>query len=141
MRASTAIKRVAYEFGLQRVRDAKIAELTPLLGTRRVTELMGDVFVWPQGVEPDSWRRFRRTTRDQRKIDEVSPYEVVNAMEVTVRRSITISPDELARWAGGFFGAGRMTEKVEEYLVGCIEWAKATRRFHLENGQLTLGGQ
>jgi hypothetical protein len=141
MRASTAIKRVAYEFGLQRVRDAKIAELTPLLGTRRVTELMGDYFVWPQGVEPDSWRRFRRTTRDQRKLDEVSPYEIVNVMEVTVRRSITISPDELARWAGGFFGAGRMTEKVEEYLVGCIEWAKATKRFHLENGQLTLGDQ
>jgi len=139
MPAATAIKRVAYEFGLQRVRDSKIGELVPLLSTRRVTEVIGGHFVWPHGLEPDLWRAFRKTMKEQRKLDEISPYEIVNAMEVTVRRSITISPYELVRWTGDFFGAGRITEKVTDYLSACIEWAVSTKRFHLEEGLLTRG--
>lgn len=137
MISSTAIKRVAYEFGLQRVREAKVAELYPLLGTRSLTEVLGEEYVWPMGVQPDDWRAFRRTTKDQRKIEEISPYEIVNAMEVTVRRSITISPEELMRWTGDFFGAGRLTEKVQIFLGECIAWAVETNRFHLENDHLT----
>lgn len=139
MRASTAIKRVAYEFGLQRVRDAKVAELEPLLATRRVTELLDDYYVWPKIIQPDTWRAFRRTTKEFRKLEEISPYEIVNAMEETVRRSITISSEELVRWAGEFFGVGRITDKVEDYLADCVVWAVETKRFHLEEGQLTCG--
>jgi len=140
MRASTAIKRVAHEFGLQRVRDAKIAELYPLLSTRKVTKMFDEHYVWPRIIQPETWRAFRRTTKEQRKLDEISPYEIVNAMEVTVKRSITISPDELVRWTGEFFGAGRITEKVQSYLKECVRWAIETRRFHLEEGRLTFGG-
>jgi hypothetical protein len=139
MPAVTAIKRVAYEFGLQRVRDAKIGELLPLLSTRKVTELLDEHYVWPQILQPDTWRAFRKTTKDQRKLEEVTPYEIVNAMEVTVKRSITISPEELVRWTGEFFGAGRITEKVSDYLADCIAWAVSTKRFHLEEGLLTRG--
>jgi hypothetical protein len=139
MRTSTAIKRVAHEFGLQRVRDSKLDELEPLLQTRRVTEILDERYVWPQVLLPDTWRAFRKTTKDQRKLEDISPYEIVNAMEVTVRRSITISVEELVRWTGEFFGAGRITEKVEDYLADCIAWAVVTRRFHLEDGQLTRG--
>ena len=139
MLASLAIKRVAYEFGLQRVRDAKVAELYPLLSTRKVTELFGEHYVWPAEVQPATWRAFRRTTKEQRKIDEISPYEIVNALEVTVKRSITISPEELVRWAGEFFGAGRITDKIESYLKVCIRWAIETKRLHLEQDQLTVG--
>jgi hypothetical protein len=139
MPAGTAIKRVAYEFGLQRVRDAKIAELYPLLSTRKLTELLDEHYVWPQILQPDTWRSFRKTSKDQRKLEDITPYEIVNAMEVTVRRSITISPDELVRWTGEFFGSGRITEKVVDYLTACVAWAVSTGRFHLEEGQLTRG--
>jgi hypothetical protein len=139
MLASSAIKRVAYEFGLQRVRDARVAELYQLLSTRKVTQLLDEHYVWPADVQPATWRAFRRTTKEQRKIDEISPYEIVNALEVTVKRSITISPEELVSWAGEFFGAGRITEKVETYLKACIRWAIEIKRLHLEQGQLTLG--
>jgi len=139
MPAVTAIKRVAYEFGLQRVRDAKIGELLPLLATRKVTQVVDGHFVWPKDLQPDTWRAFRKTTKDQRKLEEITPYEIVNAMEVTVKRSITISPDELVRWTGDFFGAGRITEKVVEYLTDCVAWAIVTKRFHLEEGLLTHG--
>lgn len=139
MLASSAIKRVAYEFGLQRVRDAKIAELYPLLSTRKVTQLFDEHYVWPAGAQPDTWRAFRRTSKEQRKIDEIPPYEIVNALEVTVKRSITISSEELVRWAGEFFGAGRITDKIETYIAACIRWAIETGRFHLEEGRLTFG--
>ena len=139
MRTSTAIKRVAYEFGLQRVRDSKLDELEPLLQTRKVTEILDERYLWPEILQPDTWRAFRKTTKDQRKLEDISPYEIVNAMEVTVRRSITISVEELVRWTGEFFGAGRITEKVEDYLADCIAWAVVTKRFHLEDGQLTRG--
>lgn len=137
--ASSAIKRVAREFGLQRVRDARVAELYPLLSTRKVTELFQEHYVWPEVLQPDTWRAFRRTTKEQRKLDEISPYEIVNAMEVTVKRSITISTEELVKWAGEFFGAGRITDKVESCLAQCIRWAIETQRFHIEDGQLTRG--
>ena len=139
MLASLAIKRVAREFGLQRVRDAKVVELSPLLSTRKLTEVLDELYVWPNILQPDMWRGFRRTNSDQRKLEEITPYEIVNAMEVTVRRSITISPEELVRWTGEFFGAGRITEKVQVYLNACAAWAISTKRFHLENGQLTRG--
>jgi hypothetical protein len=137
MLSSIAIKRVAYEFGLQRVRDAKIAELYPLLGTRTLSEVLGEEYVWPAGVQPDDWRFFRRTNKDQRKIEEISPYEILNAMEVTIRRSITISVEELMRWTGEFFGYGRLTEKVQIFLGECMAWAVETNRFHLEDDHLT----
>jgi hypothetical protein len=101
--------------------------------------MLDERYVWPQVLLPDTWRAFRKTTKDQRKLEDISPYEIVNAMEVTVRRSITISVEELVRWTGEFFGAGRITEKVEDYLADCIAWAVVTRRFHLEDGQLTRG--
>jgi hypothetical protein len=139
MPAIDAIKRVAREFGLQRVRDAKVAELVPLLSTRSVTEVLDELFVWPANLQPETWRGFRRTNNSLRKLEVVSPYEIVNAMEVTVRRSITISPTELIRWTADFFGAGRLTEKVEIYLSSCVSWAIETKRFHIENDQLTIG--
>ena len=139
MPAIDAIKRVAREFGLQRVRDAKVAELVPLLSTRSVTEVLDELVVWPVNQQPETWRGFRRTNNSVRKLEVISPYEIVNAMEVTVRRSITISPSELIRWTADFFGAGRLTEKVETYLSSCVSWAIETKRFHIENDQLTIG--
>jgi len=137
MLAVEALKRVAYEFGLQRVRDAKVLELSPLLGTRLVTEDLDDHYVWPATLHPDTWRGFRRTSTDLRKVESVTPYEIVNAMEVTVRRSITISPDELIKWTAEFFGAARATARLKEYFTECISWAKDTGRFIEDNGQLT----
>ena len=139
MPAVVAIKRVAYEFGLQRVRDTKVMELLPLLSTRQVTDALGDIFVWPKGIDPVEWRAFRKTDKQQRKLEEVSPYEVVNAMEVTVRRSITISAEELVRWTGDFFGAGRITERIADYLSNCIEWSIDTGRFIQDRDSLRIG--
>ena len=116
---------------------AKVLELSPLLGTRLVTEDLDDHYVWPATLHPDTSRGFRRTSTDLRKVESITPYEIVNAMEVTVRRSITISPDELIKWTAEFFGAARATARLKEYFAECISWAKDTGRFIEDNGQLT----
>lgn len=138
MLAAEALKRVAREFGLQQVRSNRLIEMAPLLGTRVVTEVLDEEYVWPASVDPGSWRAFRQTSTDQRKIQFISPYEIVNAMEVTIKRSITISPEELVTWTADFFGAGRLSAPVRGYLVECVRWAKQTRRFLEEDGYLTL---
>jgi hypothetical protein len=58
-------------------------------------------------------------------------------MEVTVRQSITIDRQELVRWTGQYFGAGRISARLNEYLTGCLEWAVAGGRFVVEDGRLT----
>jgi hypothetical protein len=135
--AVEAIKRVAREFGLERVRDQRLGELSVLLGTRLVTEVRGEWWAWPAGVDPNTWRSFRRTAPMLRKVENIAPHEIVNAMEVTVRQSITIDREELIRWTGQFFGAGRISARLNEYLTGCLEWAIAEGRFVVEDGRLT----
>ena len=138
MLAFDAIKRVAREFGLQRVTNQRLSTLTPLLAIRQVTEVVEDMYVvWPDGVDPSVWKDFRRTTVDVRKLETITPYEVVNVMAVTVRRSITISSEELIRWTAQYFGSGRVTAKQSEYLSLCIKWALDSGRFLQVEGGLT----
>ena len=138
MLAFEAIKRVAREFGLQRVTNQRLSTLTPLLAIRQVTEVVEGMYVvWPTGTDPVTWKGFRRTTVDVRKLENITPYEIVNAMAITVRRSITISSEELIKWTAQFFGSGRVTAKQSEYLSLCIKWALDGGRFLQVEGGLT----
>jgi|694.fasta_scaffold43490_2 hypothetical protein len=139
--AHNALKRTAKEFGIQRFTNAQLQKMWPLLGTRPYTQIDTDTYLWPTGIDPSTWRSFRQSTIEQRKLEEVTPYEVVNAMESVVQQSISISEAELIRWTATFFGAKTLTEKVQSIIKPHLQWAVKEGRFHLEDGYLTLQNQ
>jgi hypothetical protein len=118
------------------VTSSKLQELTVLLSTREVSEIEDQLFVWPEATNSENWQSVRRTSLDVRKIDEITPYEVVNAMEEIVRLSISMSKDELIRWVSQYFGAQKLTAKTEEYLSLCVAFALGDGRLTLDDGQL-----
>ena len=136
--AHNALKRTAREFGIQRFTNAQLQKMWPLLGTRPYTQIDGDTYLWPTGVDASTWRSFRQSTTEQRKLEEVTPYEVVNAMESVVRQSISISEAELIRWTATFFGAKTLTEKVQSIIKPHLKWAVQEGRLHQEDGYFTL---
>jgi len=136
--ARNALRRVAKEFGIGRFTDTQLGKMWPLLGTRLHTQIDDVVYLWPNGVDHTSWRAFRQSTLDQRKLEDITPYEVVNAMESVVRQSISISETELIRWTANFFGAKTLTEKVQIIVKAHLAWAIQQQRFHIEDGYLTL---
>jgi hypothetical protein len=133
-----ALKRVAKAFGLQRVRGNRLSEMSVLLGTRDTTEVAGEFYLWPASAEPDTWREVRRSTSDQREVAEISPYEIVNAMEELVRRSISISQGELSRWIANYFGASKVGASIAEHLQMCIDWGVNSGRLQSEGDQLSI---
>ncbi|GAA4477719.1 hypothetical protein GCM10023190_17910 [Enteractinococcus fodinae] len=44
-----------------------------------------DGFYWPKGVEPEKWRLYRRDSSGKRTLKDISPYELVNLLEIIVR--------------------------------------------------------
>ena len=136
--AHNALRRTAQEFGVRRFTDAQFRKMWPLVGSRTTTQIGDEVYLWPQDVDPVSWRSFRQSTSDQRKLEDITPYEVVNAMEAVVRQSISMAEEELIRWTANFFGYKSLTEKVRRNLKPHLEWAIEEARFHLEDGYITL---
>ena len=136
--AYNALRRTAKEFGVQRFTNSQLQKMWPLLGTRPYTQIGDEIYLWPKGVDPSSWRGFRQSNLEQRKLEDITPFEVVNAMESVVRQSISISEAELIRWTATFFGAKSLTEKVQSIIRPHLQWAIREGRFHLEDGYLTL---
>ena len=46
-----------------------------------------DGFYWPNGVDPIKWRIYRRDPQGNRRLRNVSPYELMNLIEITVREA------------------------------------------------------
>lgn len=138
--AYNALKRTAKEFGVQRFTNTQLQKMWPLLGSRQYTQIGDEIYLWPQGVIPTSWRSFRQSSSEQRKIEDITPYEVVNAMEAVVRQSISIAEEELIRWTANFFGYKSLTDKVQRTIRPHLQWAIRERRFHVEDGYVTLMG-
>ena len=136
--AYNALRRTAKEFGVQRFTNTQLQKMWPLLGTRQYTEIADVVYLWPNGIDHTSWKAFRQSTLEQRKLEDITPYEVVNAMESVVRQSISISETELIRWTATFFGAKSLTEKVQSIIRPHLQWAIQEQKFHIENGYLSL---
>lgn len=136
--AHQALRRTAREFGVQRFTKAQFRKMLPLLGSRTATQIGDEEYLWPEDVDPSSWRSFRQSTRDDRELEEIAPYEVVNAMEAVIRQSISIDEEELIRWSANFFGYKTLSEKSKRILRPHLQWALKEGRFQLEDGYITL---
>ena len=104
------------EFGIQRLhadrgkilmKEAKASELT----------IDGDLFVWPDGVDPQTWTQFRPNAPDvDREFTEISPVEIRNAARAVREENPDLEQDAFERAVLDVFGRKRRTEAVREHL-------------------------
>jgi Protein of unknown function (DUF4011)/AAA domain/REase_MTES_1575/Protein of unknown function (DUF3320) len=125
----------ANAFGLERVAESRRAAiLRQLPPTLRVDD---ERVVWPEGVEPRTWTRFRRTPSSvDRPLAHVPLREIVNAMVVLAGDSAGMSRAELRRAALGVFGGRRLTTGLSERLDLAVDLGVRTGRLIDADGTL-----
>lgn len=117
----------ARRFGLTRVRADRVAAIRVLLPSALPTTKteLGE-FVWPLGADPGTWRMFRRNDGElARKVTDMAPEEVLNAMRAYLRAGQAVGRGELFAVIATLFGHDRMTAPVRERLGAVLEFGLA----------------
>ena len=92
---------------------------------------MVDGYLWPEGVDAESWTGFRRqTSSTDRPIEHVAPEEIGNAMVALCRAGAGMTADELLTQTAAMFGYKRRTPAITPVL-------EAALRLALHRGRLT----
>jgi hypothetical protein len=136
-------KFVANLFGIQRVRAERIEVVLSRVPreVRRATALGG--FLWPEGLDPEAWRRFRRQEPGQssaRSVEEVAPEELRNALLYLVETGVGIGRSDAVAELAELFGIKRVSKGIRSRLEAAIDLAIEEGSCREESGQLSLGG-
>lgn len=133
-------KLVANAFNLGRVsedRKRAIRRVVPIVHTRA----NDPDFYWPADTDPDNWRKLRVPREgESRAIDEVSLFEIGNAMAIVVERAGGIEQEELKREALAMFGGRRRTQAISDRLDDALRFALARNVLRLADSGLVLLG-
>ena len=107
-------------------RSCRVPTMEPRTVMRlRTTSKIGR-FVWPEGVDPTTWRGFRRNDGEMaRKLTEMAPEEVLNAMRTYLQAGTAVGRSELLDVVSKLFGHERMTAPVRERLEAVIAFGVA----------------
>lgn len=104
-------------FGLQRVRASREKKLAYQI---RQTDLFidSDGFVWPQQIEPSTWKEFRpNDSTASRPFQHISPVEIANAARLIRTQRQEVSSDDLAALVLQTFGRQRRTKQITTHLA------------------------
>jgi hypothetical protein len=116
----------AAAFGLTRVTEARRDALLALLP--RTATVHGE-FVWPAGIDRDSWVFFRRqASSTERPLDQVAAEEIGNAMAALCRSGAGLGRDELQVRTLALFGYRRRTPALVPLLDAALAAALAGGR-------------
>jgi hypothetical protein len=127
---------LARRFALSRLGETKRADITAVLTARfRVNGR----FVWPEDLDPAAWRGARRSPSTAvRGIAEVSPQEVINAMELVLRESFSMSSDDLMKETADILGYSRLSEQGRGWMMQALDIALTERRIVVDGERLML---
>jgi hypothetical protein len=116
----------AAAFGLTRVSEGRRGALLALLPKNAVA---GGEFIWPTGVDRETWSFFRRqATNTDRPLDHVAPQEIGNAMVALVRASAGMAKDDLFQRTLEVFGHRRRTPALLPLLDAALAATVAAGR-------------
>ena len=128
---------VSHRFGYSRLGSQKRAELSRFLSDS--FNIDEDHFVWPGGVDRASWRAVRRTVSPlDRSLPEISPVEVLNAMEQVLIQALSASQNELIRSTAVLLGHARLTENAQNSLLRVLVRGLTQGRFIESDGRLRV---
>ncbi|MGQ1838217.1 DUF3320 domain-containing protein [Kocuria turfanensis] len=126
---------VCQAHGAKRATAAKRKKVEHQIGNAEV-HVDTDGFVWPQGLDVDRWLLARRSTPSQRRIDEVSPVELANALETIMARRNSLTRDEAKQAVLGFFGRTKTSKSANAQLERALSVALQRGRVASEDDQL-----
>lgn len=92
----------------------------------RVVQHAGRTFLWPQGVPPDSYDRFRvqgLASDDQRDVDEVPPEEIAAAALFVLNRQVCLTRADLIREIALVFGFGHCGQTIRRVVDYGVQYA------------------
>jgi hypothetical protein len=109
---------VGRRFGLGRVRAARTAEILRLIppDVQITRDELGE-FAWPDTIDPSTWSGYRTADAElTRKLDEVSPIEIGNAMLDQLAKHPQVDRETLIRLTADVFGISRLGANVRSRL-------------------------
>jgi hypothetical protein len=117
---------VARRYGLARVRQARVDQLTALVpSSLRLKGPFGE-FVWSADVQPGTWQAFRRTpSGSDRDLDDIAPEEIRNAMVYFARKGMSISEEGVLEELAATFDIQRLSGPMRDRLLQILEWTVA----------------
>jgi hypothetical protein len=119
------VRLAAGAFGLGRVTESRRAALLAVLPP---AALDGD-WLWPAGLDRDSWTGFRRQAASaDRPLEHVAPEEIGNAMAALCRAGGGADREDLLTQTAQVFGYRRRTPTLTPLLEAALERALATGR-------------
>ncbi len=132
-------KTVARCFDLRRVRAERLKSLMRLVPRQSVHRGPLGTFVWPDGIEPESWDEYRHTIdTDDRSLNEVAPEEIANTMADFCRRGGSIAVEELIDLVKVVFGIKALYAPNRQRFEDALSWAVSEDRLKLENGRVRV---
>jgi len=127
---------VARRFGVARLTEGRRNDLTKVLGAGfRIV----DDFAWPAGVDPKTWRGARTAaSTDDRPLTDVSLEEIINAMELVLRESFSMTRDELIRAAADVLGYSRISDQARTRMTKAMTRGSLADRFRDDGERVRL---
>ena len=128
--ATTRLARsIGRRFGFDRVASGRQQLILREVPTHLIRRSDLGEFVWPAGVDPETWKGYRRTPEDiSRPLSDVAPEEIVNAMSDVATARTFADDDELFRATLLLFGQRRLTSQTIERLTLCRKLAERRSR-------------
>ena len=132
-------RQIGTRFGFDRLRAARKELIERCIPGELLRSGLGGDFVWPAGLDSESWRGFRITqTGITRPLPEISPEEIANAMKF-VADGNALAQRELFQQTLAQFNQKRLTEQTVERLRFCLDLALRTSRM-MQVGELYSSG-
>lgn len=98
-----------------------------------------DEFVWPAGVDPATYRGVRSSVRAHRKIHEIAPEEIANALRLTLSQAGPgCTETELIRGVTELFGYGRMGRLIKGGITAVLDQLIRNGEFRREGQRVVL---
>jgi hypothetical protein len=132
------VKLAASAFGLGKVNEKRhqaILRVVPADYSR-----LDDIeFYWPAGTEPGLWRVVRQPAVGLiRPLEDVSLFEIGNAMVVVAEQTGGIEPEDLQRDALAMFGGKRRTQGISARLDSALQHALGRGLLRLSESGLVV---
>ncbi|MGC4796225.1 DUF4011 domain-containing protein [Micromonospora saelicesensis] len=129
-------------FGFLRTREDRRTAVLSLVDSRRLyTHPTVSRYAWPDGVDPQTYRRYRVTqASNDRAFEEVPPEEVANALVHALQGVPSMDEERLLRAGLERLGYRRRTEKIDKLLRYGLHVAVTSGRLaYDQEGRLTSG--
>lgn len=132
-------KHVVLRFGISRLHSSRFAQIARLVPAQQTHKSELGTFVWPQDVSPNEYVGFRQSADASRKIEEIAPEEIGNAMAYLVGQANSMQQEEMFRTTAELFGIRRLTAGISLRLELAAEAAVVSGRLEHRNGRFTVG--